>query len=75
MKAQFSLNHDTIGTRFSGSFSGDQDQDWSWEGTAPEEGSYYRDIMGGISLDDWAKIAQIGQKYYVAPSVYWARVE
>lgn len=71
---KFSLNHDAIGTRYSGSYSGDSGQDWSWEATATPEDSYWHK-QAGMSRDEWAKKAQIGDRYYVAPSVYWARVE
>ncbi len=67
---KFSLNHDSIGTRFSGSFNHPE----GWEDT-PDENSGYWAEQAGKPLGEWKRTAAVGDKYYVATSVYVARVE
>lgn len=70
MKKVFSLNHDSIGTRFSGSYcipSGMTERDFERDAL---------DFNSGQSFMDWKEGATVGGSvYYVDYSVYWARVE
>ncbi len=63
----FSLNHDAIGTTRSGSFPCDNPEEW-----IPHPESCWVKEQG--SFEEWRERARVGDKYYIAPSVYWARV-
>ena len=63
----FSLNHDAVGTTYSGSFPCDDPADWT-----PHPESYWVQKQG--PFDAWRFRAMLGDRYYVDSGVYWARV-
>ena len=71
MYKKFSLNHDAIGTRTSGSFRRPDD----WIETEDDNGGDYWAEKAGMTLGKWKAGANIGDRYYVATSVYIARVD
>jgi len=66
----FSLNHDSIGTRHSGSYNRPDD----WEDNLDNDGSYWAKSQGQ-TLRKWRETAEVGDTYYVGISVYEERVE
>jgi hypothetical protein len=68
---KFSLNHDVVGTRTYGSFNTPEE----WEETSDDNAGEYWAEKAGMTLCEWKAQARVGDKYYVATSVYLARVE
>lgn len=64
---KFSLNHDSVGTRYCGSFPHKTSKDW-----IPHQDSHWVQEQGSFKV--WRAEASVGDKYYVESSVYWARV-